>query len=283
MHCPVCLSMKTKPCFGWQDYPLDRCMRCSHLFVAKSIPDTELGAAYGQDYYVATGPDGNGPTYDNYMSNYDRRLLGFRRWYRDAAKLTGPPGRSLDYGCAIGVAVKAAEESGWKAIGYERSRWAVEFGRKTLEANLIHGDGTTDPFGPESFDLVTMFDVVEHLQEPRLIIGRARQWLPVGGWIAITTVNSSSLGARLAGKSWRHIAPPFHLQYFNRRSLTYLLRAHGFEPRRIHFRGPVLRARRDQGRTFLLDSIDAVLMNWRLQRVPFGDEIEVIAQRIQGS
>lgn len=230
--------------------------------------------------------DASGPplSYSNYLATVDRRLAGFKQWYEDAASITGRRGRSLDYGCAIGVAVKAAEAAGWLATGYERSHWAVEFGRSHFGVNIVQGDGSSSIFDTGSFDLVTMFDVVEHLQRPSQIMGRVRDWISIGGHVAITTVNSASLGARLAAKSWRHLAPPFHLQYFTHKSLETLLVNNGFEICRTRFNGPVLGARRDWHPSVLTDRVEAVVSSWRAQRilsrVPLGDEIDVVARRV---
>jgi len=171
------------------------------LYVAERIADEVLETAYGAEYFTATedaGPqESNG--YANYLTKSQARQEQFRERLRLVSRFAGKPGRLLDYGCAVGLFVKVAKEAGWCAQGYERSPWAANYGRTQLGLDITEADGTLDPFGSNAFDVVTLWDVLEHLQNPREVLRMVANWISPGGLLALNTVNSSSLGARVAG------------------------------------------------------------------------------------
>jgi len=183
------------------------------------------------------------------------------------------------------VMVRAAKDCDWQAVGYERSHWAAAYGRERFGIEIETGDGSADPFAAGSFDLITMWDVVEHLEKPREVMDLVHRWLRPGGWVAINTLNSSGLGARIAGPQWRHFCPPVHLQYFTRKSLMRLLQSHEFAVRRKHGSGVFLSA----GKKSLLQLgtaaafIERSVLHWRLRPIADAlnllDEFEVLAQK----
>jgi SAM-dependent methyltransferase len=243
-----------------------------------------LEDAYDEAFYV-NAPDAAAKGYTDYLATIDRRLAGFRQWYREIEAIVGARGRCLDFGCAIGVMVRAAQDCGWKAVGYERSRWAADYGREHFGIEIETGDGSADPFAAGTFDLITMWDVIEHLERPREVIELVHRWLRPGGFLAINTLNSAGVGARLAGLKWRHLRPPVHLQYFTRKSLIWLLQSHGFGVRRKHGSGVFLSAGakslRQLGAAAAI--VERSALHWRLRPLADAlnllDEFEVLAQK----
>jgi hypothetical protein len=252
--------------------------------VSDTIASEILDDAYDSAYYVHADGTRQCVGYQDYLGTLDRRISGFRRWYADLTADLGGAGRSLDVGCAVGAMVKAAQDCGWTAVGYERSQWAARYGKEHLGVEIVTGDGQSDPFEPLSFDLITMWDVVEHLEHPREIMGLASRWLKAGGWLAVNTVDGGSWGARLAGQQWRHLGPPRHLQYFTRQSLRHLLGAAGFQIKRQRSNGVFLEARaRQHGLGPVAGFIEAGVTHWRFERfaslLNLKDEIEVLARK----
>jgi SAM-dependent methyltransferase len=287
--CTVCVSQDTNALRTIAGYEIRECRSCSHVFVADSIESGVLERAYDESFYVNVTPDSAAKGYNDYLATIDRRLAGFRQWYREIERVVGVPGRSLDFGCAIGVMVRAAQDCGWQAVGYERSRWAAAYGRERFGIQIETGDGSADPFPAESFDLITMWDVVEHLEKPRDVMQLVCRWLRPGGWVAINTLNSGGLGARMAGPEWRHLRPPVHLQYFTRRSLLRLLQSHGYAVRRKHGSGVFLSAGKKSLRQLgkFAGLVEASALHWRLRPIVDAlnllDEFEVLAQKQSGA
>ena len=273
-----------EPALKWEvrGYRIGACRACGHSFVAQEVSEAVLTAAYAEDYYG--GGDGGG--YENYLGRLDSRMAGFRERLASVERYVRPPGSVLDVGCAVGLFLRVAQERGWTAIGVERSTWAADYGRRTWGLQILLD--MRDAVRPTGFDLVTMWDVVEHLEQPRHVLEQAHSLLREGGYLALSTVNSSSLGARRAGRAWRHLVPPLHLQYFTKASLFDLLRRTGFRPVTHHPDGVCLGA---SGSPATLRGVtrrlEALVMHWRLQRLTralnLRDEIGVIAQRISAT
>ena len=281
MSCTVCDSPRTVPAFEQGGFSLVRCCVCSHLWVdgASSADANYDGAYYAPDSQEAESHTG----YDDYLRNLERRIGGFRGRLGQLETITGRRGRLLDFGCAVGACVKAAKDLGWDAIGCERSIWAAEYGRRTLGVDIVVGDiGDSTILEPGSFDVVTLWDVLEHLDRPREVIASVARLLRPGGFVALNTVNSSSIGARIAGRHWRHLAPPYHLQYFTSTSLQRLLADAGFEIVRREVKGVMFGSSREAKRLPQpLRIIEDAVTHWRTRRIAtmlnLLDEIDITA------
>lgn len=280
--CSVCLVEGCRPAFDINGYLVFRCSQCGHLFVAADLAPAELENAYGKAYYETRGAGTVG--YEDYLRDADLRTRGFKDRLRQIEARVGTPGRLLDYGCAVGLMVKAALEEGWDAVGYERSEWAAQYGRERFGVDIVLGQGWRVPKFENRFDVVTMWDVVEHLEHPRTVLELVHGWLKPGGLLALNTVNSSSLGARLAGQHWRHLVPPHHLQFFSRASLRRLLNDCGFALLSQQGQGVMLTAHRNKSSmNGIAGWTERLTTHWRTKRLATAlnllDEIEMVAVR----
>jgi 2-polyprenyl-3-methyl-5-hydroxy-6-metoxy-1,4-benzoquinol methylase len=106
------------------------------------------------------------------------------------------PGRELlDVGCHSGFFLEQARERGYRVSGVEPSRWAVEHARGALGLEVFHG--SVEDFEPaRPFDVITMWDVIEHLTDPVRVLAKLHRLLRPGGLLAFTTHNLDSLAAR---------------------------------------------------------------------------------------
>ncbi len=166
---------------------------------------------------------------ETYVRERAGRELTFRRHLAALQRYTGAPQgrRLLDVGAYIGVFVEVAREAGWEAIGVEPSQWAVAMAR---QRGLPVRQGTQEALAGEagSFDVVTMWDVIEHLDDPPRELAQARRLLKAGGLIAVHTMDVDSLMARLMGRRWPWLME-MHIHYFSRRTLAQMLQKAGFE------------------------------------------------------
>ena len=83
-------------------------------------------------------------------------------------------------------------------------------------------------FESSQFDLVTMWDVIEHLADPMLVMKEVNRIMSSSGLLTLTTPDAGSVLAKLQGKSWRLYDPPYHLCYFSHKTIRRLLEASGF-------------------------------------------------------
>ncbi len=164
-----------------------------------------------------------------YLEEREGRVLTFERHLRPLERLTGPPdGRLLlDVGCYTGVFVEIAGQHGWDAWGLEPSQWAVA---QAQARGLRVAQGTLDTASlPEAhFDVVTMWDVIEHLTDPRGALDQVYRLLKPGGLLVAHTIDVDSLFARLMGPRWPWLME-MHLYYFSQRSLRAMLEKCGFQ------------------------------------------------------
>lgn len=127
----------------------------------------------------------------------------------------------------MGLFLDVAGKAGWNAVGFEPSRWAVEEGRERFGVDLREGTLEQLAEPPGSFDAVTMLDVLEHLVDPLDALRRLREPLGDEGLLTLSTVNLSSIHARLRKDRWPWFIRP-HLHYFTPETLHAMLRAAGF-------------------------------------------------------
>lgn len=108
----------------------------------------------------------------------------------------------LDVGCGYGQFLKICEKHGFETFGIDASEFALKKAKKRTQAKLfcLNVSKTHWPFGDESFDVVTAFDLVEHLPSDDLFFAEAARVLKKGGLLFYTTPNADSLVGKLLGK-----------------------------------------------------------------------------------
>jgi 2-polyprenyl-3-methyl-5-hydroxy-6-metoxy-1,4-benzoquinol methylase len=164
-----------------------------------------------------------------YVEERGGRVLTFEHHLKPLEQLTGrPSGRALlDVGCYTGVFVEIAARHGWAAWGVEPSRWAVEHAQ-AQGLHVVQGTLETADLPEAYFDVVTMWDVIEHLTDPRRAIQETHRLLKPGGLIVVHTIDIESLFARLLGTRWPWLME-MHIYYFSRRTLRAMLEQCGFQ------------------------------------------------------
>ncbi len=139
-----------------------------------------------------------------------------------------PSGRLLDVGCHVGTFLTLAEQAGYEVAGVEPSRWASEIARGRIGGGVHCGAVEDAPMPEGGYDVITLWDVIEHLPDPALDIRAIHGALRPGGVFAVSTMDVDALFARLAGRRWPWYMQ-MHLVYFSRRTLCEMLRREGFQ------------------------------------------------------
>jgi SAM-dependent methyltransferase len=196
--------------------PLVRCRNCSLLFVSPRIPAAAILAGYA---------DGDDP---QYVSQMDARVRTFTGALTHINRLRPAKGRLLDVGTAAGAFLRAARENGWEAMGIEPNQWLAQWGRERYAVPIEVGsiDDVSKPNG--HFDVVTLWDVIEHTPDPLHVLRRAWQLLKPDGLLVVNFPDIGSGIARTMGRSWPFLSSA-HLYYFTRETMRATLREAGFE------------------------------------------------------
>ena len=133
-------------------------------------------------------------------------------------------GRLLDVGCSVGVFVKVAQEAGFDAVGLDVSPMAVEFATSQLGVDARVGTLVSADLPHEGFEVITMWDVIEHFEDPWDMMNRIVTLLAPHGVLAVRTPNTQCLRTRLKGfRDWGMITPPEHYHLYARESLSIFL------------------------------------------------------------
>jgi SAM-dependent methyltransferase len=198
-------------------YRLIRCETCGGVWLASPPRPEEMGRHYTEDYHKAIVTAGEGEATN--------------RW-KDQVKLISrykSGGAILDIGCSSGGFLSTMKGSGWKLYGIEMEESTAQRARSTTGAEVFLGDAVAAPFPPASFDVITCFDVLEHVYAPRHFLAKVLEWLKPGGIFYAMMPNIDSWEARLFGNHWFGLELPRHLSHFSPRSLRYLMTQLGFE------------------------------------------------------
>lgn len=133
-----------------------------------------------------------------------------------------PEGRLFEIGAAYGFFLELASRH-WQVRGIDIAQDAVTFAREQLSLDVASGDFLHLEGEDEVYDIICMWDTIEHLENPIAYIEKASRWLKPGGILALTTGDIDSLVARARKQHWRLIHPPTHLFYFSENTLKQAL------------------------------------------------------------
>jgi len=227
MQCLLCIKPREKYLYK-NGYWIYRCPIC-HL------GQTDLKKNYKQfvkEFYSKGYYEGD-PTRSAYADyELDKPLI-----VRNMSKLLSfvvpkkKTGRLLDVGCAFGYFVELALSRGYDAYGFDPSSFAVSQARKLVGKKRITEGTIGDVAYPTaSFDIITMFDVFEHLEDPLNDMKKLSALLKPDGVIIIATGDTRSLAAKIMKRRWTFFIPPQHIFFFDRENVASLLKRAKLRP-----------------------------------------------------
>ena len=202
------------------DY-LVQCSKCSFVF-CKRIPTEEELVNYYKDY----------PS-DHLLSPITvkryHELLDTFEHYKKTNKI-------LDIGCGDGYFLREAKNRGWQVYGTEFSDHAYEIGKKkgiTMHKGILNPEN----YSFRDFDVITSFEVIEHINNPKEEVENINKLLRTGGLFYFTTPNFNSISRLISKLPWNVILYPEHLSYYTAGSMNRFLTKKGFEKIKIETTG----------------------------------------------
>jgi 2-polyprenyl-3-methyl-5-hydroxy-6-metoxy-1,4-benzoquinol methylase len=217
-QCESCSSHYPRWSIKYQELGIWQCQSCQSLsyFSKDGLDPREL---YSEAYF-------QGGEYLDYTGHAAAHEANARRKLRLLQRFTTQPLEIFELGCAYGYFIKVARESGIEnAFGIDASRVALDYARKYV--GPYFGEIGDEPVF--DFNCLVAWDVWEHLEHPLKVFREHVGKLRPGGLVAVTTVDSGSMVARLRGKKWRQIHPPTHLHYPTARALEMNFKSMGCE------------------------------------------------------
>lgn len=224
ISCRLCHSRPKKVLFAKYGFNIVKCLKCGLIYTDLDPDENFFTRFYSKNYFENGG---NKRSYENYRGEAGALYATFRK--RLSLLKLGPKGTVLDVGCAYGYFLKVIP-SGWRKFGVEVSTHAAGFAAKlNKDATIVNGELTPNTFRSQQFDLITLWDVIEHLPNPLEVITISHRLLKKGGVIALTTGDVDSIFAKFQGRGWHLYNPPQHLSYFSPLTITKILKKAGFK------------------------------------------------------
>lgn len=190
---------------------LVRCRRCALVYVSPRVKAAVMLTGYSD------------AVDETFVSQAQGRELTFRRCVDIIGKAWNrPPGKLLDVGTANGSFLKVARDAGWAVSGCEPSRWMCEWCRTHYGIDVTNGSIFTGGYESGSFDVVTLWDVLEHTPDPMAVLKEAVRVLRPEGLLVVNYPDYGSAVARLMGRRWVFLLT-VHYYYFTRRTIAAAL------------------------------------------------------------
>jgi SAM-dependent methyltransferase len=167
------------------------------------------------------------------MSYFNRtrrqREKAYRELFSKIPNFLGRPVKShLDFGCGDGIMIGVARGFGVSSSGTEISQPLIKLVNQRYGPDTIISPASP-PVGSETFDVITIINVIEHVTQPLQLLDEMRQILQSDGILLLHTINMGGIPARILKQNWPHIEPLGHLFYFTKGSLEQMLRKSGFK------------------------------------------------------
>lgn len=221
-QCLICNSTHLKPLYGYEKDSLVKCQDCRFVFSQK-IPTQKELVKYYEDTYSR----------DDYLSPITikryNEVLDFLEKYRKTNRL-------LDLGSGIGYFLEVAKLRGWEVFGTEFTEDAFQICQKK-GATMHMGPLNTDNYNPDFFDVITSFEVIEHINNPRDELPVYKEILRKGGVIYFTTPNFHSIERYVLKGKYSAIKYPEHLSYYSKKTINYLFNKNEFKKIKLETTG----------------------------------------------
>ena len=216
--CPLCGSQEFRPVFD----PIKKCLRCGLALV------NPLGEFRGEneteEYFLRDYLPLHLANRENSLAERRAHIVAIQEHFQVPTHA-----RLLDVGCAMGSMLEEAKAAGWDPVGVETSEFAARYAAEHAHCPVYAGTLERAAFPSESFDVVTLMDVIEHVPEPLGLIAEIHRVLKPGGVIFVVTPNFGSLFVHLYRLKAYGVWPDQHIVYFQPETITTLLRKAGFE------------------------------------------------------
>ena len=220
-NCLICKSTNIKSLKHYKKSLLVKCRDCGFVFSSKIPAHNELiihYENYGRDDYLSP------LTVKRYHDILDEFEI-----YRKNNNL-------LDIGCGIGYFLEEAKKRGWNTYGTEFTERAIEI-CKGKGIQMYSGVLNPDNYQDTTFDVITSFEVLEHINNPSEEISSIRKILRKGGLFFFTTPNFNSLLRYFLKENWNVIAYPEHLSYYTPKTIKRLLKNNSFKKKKLQTTG----------------------------------------------
>jgi 2-polyprenyl-3-methyl-5-hydroxy-6-metoxy-1,4-benzoquinol methylase len=227
--CPTCGSTEETLELEKDHMRIVRCRQCDLVFVNPTFDEAHYKSVYASQAYQDIVRDLGINSHEYRVNRFGTERV---RLMSEHLRVNGGAPRYLDVGCSTGFVVEAARDKGWDAIGIDLNPSAIEFGRsRGLDLRTIALEEAG--FAPRTFDAVSLFDVLEHLLDPRRTLRACADLLAPGGILFLYVPNFDSASRLLMGANAHFIWPTHHLNYYTPTTMRDLMLRQALTPELI--------------------------------------------------
>lgn len=219
--CLISGTADLKTLAGYEDHYLVKSKKTGFVFCSRIPTEKELIDHYSQY------------SRNNFISpitinNYQELLKSFEPFRKT--------GKILDVGCGDGYFLAEAKKMGWEVYGTEFTDDAIEV---CSEKGIKMKQGILNPdhYAPDFFDVITSFEVLEHINNPQEEVKNIHSILRKGGLVYLTTPNFNAIERYILKERYSVIEYPEHLSYYTPKTLNYLFQKNGFRKKDIKTTG----------------------------------------------
>lgn len=244
--CLLCSTPNNKYVFSLEEYSVYRCQNCNHYYVHPQPSTENLSEMYAKNYYLDGEPTG----FQKHLSDGSEEAF---RSIKELCLKIKPNGKLLDIGASYGTFLSIMSAAGYEVEGIELSPGAVRYANEVTKVKVSEGTLETHNFAPDSFDIVSINNVLEHIPNPIRTIEQIYQILKPGGFVLIIVPNvifalpflkwnillkgrqfqfnpkAKFSGLTMDFQALTHFDIPVHLHFFSPKTLSRLLKNTGFK------------------------------------------------------
>ncbi len=231
-NCPLCDSANLERAMTCIDhyasseaFYLCQCKDCGFLFTQDFPVEAEIGSYYETPDYISHSDTRKGIT--NKVYHWVRSYMLKRKARLVEHEAHSKSGRLLDIGTGTGYFANTMQQRGWKVNAIEKNEQARKFAREHFNLE-VEPDNALQEFAPESFDVITLWHVMEHLEQLNETWERLNTLLTEKGVLIIAVPNYTSYDAQKYGAHWAAYDVPRHLWHFTPDSIQRFGAKHGF-------------------------------------------------------
>lgn len=225
--CPLCKSPSNSIIHTFGGLHVVSCRNCGLRYLNPRIRESVLKERYERGTYFSGG---GASGYEDYHLQEMSLRLTFRRFLKNLKKLVPQARNVLEVGCGHGFLLDEARAFFTRLTGTEMAAEAGAKARETSGADVHIGSADSLPPEMKDFDIIIMINVIEHVYEPVRLLVSLRERLAAGGVMVIATPDIGSFWYKTMKKRWPSFKIPEHVAFYDKRTLSELLRRAGFRP-----------------------------------------------------
>ena len=205
-----------------EDFHICECLNCHLQYTMPRPPKDEIGKYYKSEEYYSHQENKKGFIPKVYEAV---KKVNLKRKYKMATEKM-EVGKLLDIGCGVGDFIHTAETHEWQCTGVEPSEDAKTIAKKRIKGEILRSEDL-EQLPDSAFDLITMWHVLEHVDELKWQIAQLKRLIKPNGRIVIAVPNYKSHDGQFYKEHWAAYDVPRHLNHFDKQVIVKIFKSNG--------------------------------------------------------